>query len=56
LEELKVEKKKEKLRRCNSNSLRYVTRMNKNGSPKIMLNCGSNGRRKFGRALMRLLE
>jgi len=36
--------------------LRRVTRMNNNKRPKIMLNCGPNGRRRLGRPLMSVLD
>jgi hypothetical protein len=44
LEELKVEPVDEKLRRCKSNWLQHITRMN-NRVPKILLNYRPNGRR-----------
>ena len=57
LEELKVESADEKLRKCKSNWLRHVTRMNNNRMAKIMLKYGRpNGRRRLGRPLKRLLD
>jgi hypothetical protein len=56
LEELKVEPVYEKLRRYKSNSLGNVTRTSSNRMPKLMLNYRSNGRRRLGRPLKRLLE
>ena len=52
MEELKIERTDEKLRKYKSNWLRNVTRMNKR-MPKIMLNYTSNGRRRLGRPLKR---
>jgi hypothetical protein len=49
LEEMKVERVDEKRRRCKSNWLRHVTRMNSNRMPKIILTCGPNGRRRLGK-------
>jgi len=51
--ESKVEPVDGKLRRCKSNLLRHVTRMNSNRMPKIMLNFRSNRRRRLGRQLKR---
>jgi hypothetical protein len=45
LQALRSEPVDEKLIRYKSNWLRNVTRINKNRVPKIMLNCGPNGRR-----------
>jgi hypothetical protein len=56
MEELKVEPADEKLRRFKSSWLRNVTRMNNDGMPQIMLNYRSNGRRRLGRPLKRLLN
>jgi len=56
LEELGVEPVEDKLRRCKSNWPRQVKRMNKKRMPKIMLNCRTNGRRRFGRPLKRILR
>jgi hypothetical protein len=39
LEQLKVEPADKKLRRCKSNWLLHVTRMNSDRKPRIMLNC-----------------
>ena len=55
LENLKVEPADEKLIRFKSNWLRHVTRMNKS-MPKVMLNYGTNGRRRLERPLKRLLD
>jgi hypothetical protein len=56
LEELKIEPVDEKLRRCKSNWLRHVTRMDSNRMPKIMLNCRANGRRRLGITLKGLSD
>jgi len=56
LEGLKVEPVDEKLRRCTSDWLWQVPRMNNNRMPKIVMNFRSNGRRRHGRPLERLLE
>jgi hypothetical protein len=56
LDEMKVEPVDEKRRRCKSNWLRHVTRMNSNRMAKIMLTCGPNGSRRLGRPLKRLLD
>ena len=56
LEELKVKPVDQKLRRYKSNWLQRVTRMNSNRMPKIMLNYRTNGRRRRGRPLRRLLD
>ena len=55
LEKFKVEPVDEKLRRYKSNRL-HVTTMNSNRMTKIMLNYRTNGRRRHGRALKRLLD
>jgi hypothetical protein len=55
-EGLKVEPVDEKLRRCKSNWLQHVTRLNNNRMPKIMLNYRPNGRRQLGRHLKRPLD
>jgi hypothetical protein len=54
--EFKVEPVEQKLRRYNSNWLSYVTRMNNNRMPKILLNYSPNGGRRLGRPLKRLLD
>jgi hypothetical protein len=56
LEEMKVGPVDEKTSRYKSHWLRYVTGLNNNRMPKIMLNCGTNGRRGLGRPLKRLLD
>jgi hypothetical protein len=56
VEDLKVEPDDMKLRRYKSNCLIHVTRMERTGWQKIMLNYRSNGRRRLGRPLKRLLE
>jgi hypothetical protein len=56
LEELKVEPVDEKIIRYKSNWLQRIRRMNINRMPKIMLNYRSNGRRRLGRPLKRLLD
>jgi hypothetical protein len=56
LEEMKVERVDEKRRRCKSNLLRHVTRMNINKMLKIILTCAPNGRRRLERPLNRLLD
>jgi hypothetical protein len=53
---MKAEPVDEKLRRCESNWQRYVTRMISNRIPKVMLNYRPNGRRRLGRPLKRLLD
>jgi len=55
-EGVKAEPIDEKLRLYKSNWLRHVTGMNNNRMIEIMLNCRPNGRRRFGRALKRLLD
>jgi len=52
---MKVERVDEKRRRCKSNWLRHVTRMNSNRMAKIILTCGSNGRRRLQRPLKWLI-
>jgi hypothetical protein len=56
LEELKVEPADEKLIGYKSNWPRHVTRINHNMVPKIMLNCGPNGRRRRRRPVKKLLD
>ena len=56
MEDLKVETADEKLRREKSNWPRRVTRINNNRMPKIMLIYRSNGRRRLGEPLKRLLD
>jgi len=56
LEELKVEPIDEKLRIYKSNWLRHVTSMDSSRMTKIVLNCRSNGRKRLGRPLKRLLD
>jgi hypothetical protein len=53
---LKVESFDEKLRRCKSNWLRHVPRMNNSRTPKAVLNYRRNKRRRIGRLLKRLLD
>jgi hypothetical protein len=55
LEELKEEPVGEKLRRYKSNWLRQATNMN-NMIQKIILNYGSNGRRRLARHMKRRLD
>jgi len=54
LEDLEVEQFEGKLRRCKSDWLRRVTRMNSGRMTKIMLDYRPNGRRRLGRPLKRL--
>ena len=56
LEKLQVEPVDEKLRKYKSNWLRYVTKMDTNKMPELMLNYLPNGRRPLGRPLKRLLD
>jgi len=56
LEVLKAEPADDKLRRHKSDWLQHVKGMNSSTMAKIMLNCGANGRRRFGRSLKRLLD
>jgi len=56
LEELKLEPVEEKLKRYNSNGLRYLTTMNSNSMAKILLNCRPIGRIRLERSLKRLLD
>ena len=56
LEDLKTEPVDKTLRRYKANWLRHVTRMDSKRITKIMLNYRTNGRRRFGRILMRLLD
>jgi hypothetical protein len=56
LEELKVEPVDEKLRRCKSNWLENVTRINNNRMSNVMLNFRPHGLRLLGRPLKRLLK
>jgi hypothetical protein len=56
LEELEVEPLDKKLRRCKSNWLQHVTRMNHCGMLKVILTYRPNGRRRLGRRLKRLLD
>ena len=55
LEKLKVEPVDEKLERHKSNWLRHVTGMKSNRMAEIMLKYRTNGRRRLGRPLKRLL-
>jgi len=56
LEKLKLEWVNEKLRRCKSNWLWNVTRMNHNRMPKVMLNYWANEWGWLGRPLKMLLD
>jgi len=57
LEEVEVEPFDEKPRKLKSNWLRHVTRMNSNRMPEIVRKYGrSNGRKRLGRSLKRLLD
>jgi hypothetical protein len=53
---LKVEPADQRLRRYKSNCLRHVTRMNSSRMAKTKLNYRTNGRRRLGRPLKRLLD
>jgi hypothetical protein len=54
--EFKVGPFDEKLIGYKSNCLQHVKRLNYNRMPKMMLNCGPNERRRFGRPLKGLLD
>ena len=56
LEEMKVEPVDQELRRYKSNLLRHVTGMNSSRMAKTMLNYRTNGRRRLGTPLKRLLD
>jgi len=55
-EDLKGEPIEEKLRRCKSDWLRHITRMNSSKMAKMVMNCRPNGRRRLGRSLKRQLQ
>jgi hypothetical protein len=56
LEELKVEPVDQKPKRYKSNLLQHVAIINSNRMPKVLLDCTTNGRRRRGRPLKRLLD